>query len=115
MHASGDNKLAERTLTLYVQIVTKAREAAAGGVIDDLADSDRQFIQTLIQGARMLCRLPGGVDEAREAGKLIERARAKSNSADDELLASIDLAEGIQQSSLALRGKFKSHILICRT
>jgi hypothetical protein len=102
-YISGDPQLARRTLRLYVQVVSKAREAGGAGVGVD-TDTDRHWVETLIQGARMLCRLAGptGVEDAREAGVLIEKARARLDKDNNELVASVHLGEGIWSSVMAL-------------
>jgi hypothetical protein len=104
LYVSGDTELAKRTLRLYVQIVSKAH--VAGGD----ADSDQHWVETLTQGARMLCRFAmtstglEGIKDAREAGVLIEKAKERLNREDKELTASVDLAEGIWSWTLALKG-----------
>lgn len=102
-YVSGDTQLARRSLRLYVQVVGKAWEAGGVDVGVD-ADTDRHWVETLIQGARMLCRLAGasGVEEAREAGMLIEKAKARLDKGDKELVAYASLAEGIWNSVMAL-------------
>lgn len=102
-HVAGEHELAKRTLRLYVQVVSKAREAGSAGD-EGTVDSDRLWVETLVQGARMLCRLPGGPAEAREAGTLVEQARTRLNATDLELIATVDLADGICKAVLALRG-----------
>lgn len=81
-------------------------------------DTDRNWVQTLVQGARMLCRVAcsksgtalgttgNGLDEAKEAGTLIEKAKTRLDKNDTELLASIYMAEGIWQSVMAYKGGF---------
>jgi hypothetical protein len=106
LYVSGDTELAKRTLRLYVQIVGKAR--ISGGD----ADSDRHWIEMLVQGARMLCRFAvsttglEGIRDAREAGTLIEKARERLNKNNKEIAASVDLAEGIWSWVLAIKGKY---------
>ncbi|PCH34790.1 hypothetical protein WOLCODRAFT_139578 [Wolfiporia cocos MD-104 SS10] len=114
LYVSGDSALAKRTLRLYVQVVSKAREtkvaAAQGGSVpeDDDIDADRSWVETLVQGARMLCRLAlaqsdGGLarDDAAEAGVLIEKAKTRLNKDNRQLVGSVELAEGIWQSVMA--------------
>ncbi|GJE95955.1 tetratricopeptide repeat protein [Phanerochaete sordida] len=103
--ASGDPALARRTLKLYVQVVSKAREA--GGADAD-ADSDRQWVQTLVQGAGMLCRLAvaegdhgRALELAKEAGTLVQQAKARLDGDDKEMVAGVQLAEGIWFSVMA--------------
>jgi hypothetical protein len=78
-------------------------------------DTNRCWVETLVAGARMLCRIASsnqgleGIEEAREAGTCIEKARTRLrvDANDDEgrrLRASVDLAEGIWASVLALKG-----------
>ena len=52
----------------------------------------------------MLCRVPKDVKDVQEAGKLIELARERAVNMGDEIIASIDLADGICKSVLALEG-----------
>lgn len=128
---SGDLNLAIRTLRLYVQVVGKAWETANAEATQKQEDTntstvesshgidtDRNWVQTLVQGARMLCRVAcsksgttlgttgNGLDEAKEAGALIEKAKTRLDENDTELLASIYLAEGIWQSVMARKGMF---------
>ncbi|RPD58162.1 hypothetical protein L227DRAFT_594388 [Lentinus tigrinus ALCF2SS1-6] len=113
-YVAGDPELARRTLRLYVQIVSKAREArmaegesstedtaGAFGAGKDI-DTDYNWVQTLVQGSRMLSRLAlvetdagkaGGY--AKEAGELLEKAKARLDRSDNVLLATVELAEGI--------------------
>jgi hypothetical protein len=94
--------LAKRTFKLYVQLVTKSRQASMSEIestmrrrrtIDSLdndppvmgdvtedetvsgADSDRQFIGGLIFGARMFCRLPGDVEDVKWAKECLDTAK----------------------------------------
>ncbi|KAF8530061.1 hypothetical protein BU17DRAFT_72839 [Hysterangium stoloniferum] len=97
LYVSGDTELARRTLRLYVQVVSKAREA---GTCDE---SDRIWVETLVQGARMLCRVPGGVAEAQEAGDLIIRAEKKLDIRDHATSASVLRAKGIWHACMAIR------------
>ncbi|KAF9788396.1 hypothetical protein BJ322DRAFT_1182415 [Thelephora terrestris] len=125
-YVSGDSNLAIRTLRLYVQVVGKAWETAKAEVdqrpedrstssaeIIPGADTDRNWVQTLVQGARMFCRVAcsksgtalgtvgNGLDEAREAGALIEKAKTRLDANNPELAASVYLAEGIWHSVMA--------------
>ena len=129
-YVSGDSNLAIRTLRLYVQVVEKAwetanaeatqkREDRSTSSVESLqgADTDRNWVQTLVRGARMLCRVAcsksgtalgtagNGLDEAKEAGVLIEKARTRLDKNDAELTASISLAEGIWHSVMAHKGR----------
>lgn len=130
-YVSGDLNLAMRTLRLYVQVVGKAWETAnaettqkqedkSTSSLENVhgADTDRNWVQTLVQGARMLCRVAclksgtalgttgNGLDEAKEAGVLIEKAKTRLDQNDTELVASVYLAEGIWHSVMAHKGKF---------
>ncbi|TDL20474.1 hypothetical protein BD410DRAFT_790991 [Rickenella mellea] len=103
-YSAGEHDLAKRTLRLYVQVTNKAREAGGSSDCDDnFVESDRLWVQTLFQGARMLCRIPGDNADAREAAKLVEEARARLDESDAQLVACLDLADGICKSTLALR------------
>lgn len=99
---SGDAELAKRTLRLYVHVVSKAREAG----VDNDFDTDRHWVETLINGARMLCRLSisrqGGVDDAKEAGDMIEKAKTRLDEDDTEMVARVALAEGVWHTTLAI-------------
>ncbi|KAI0795798.1 hypothetical protein C8Q75DRAFT_802874 [Abortiporus biennis] len=116
---SGDSELAKRTLRLYVQVVSKAREAAtaesnqhdSSGLEEDPDfDTDRNWVTALIHGARMLCRsalvlsetnYAKALDDAKEAGVMIERAKHRLDKEDMELVASVELAEAIWSSVMA--------------
>lgn len=94
--------LAKRTMKLYVQLVTKSRQASMseiestirrrrtldsldndpavmgeGEPVEELsgADNDRQFVGGLIFGARMLCRLPGDADDIKWAKECLDIAK----------------------------------------
>jgi hypothetical protein len=121
LYVSGDTELAKRTLRLYVQVVSKAR--VAGGE----ADSDRHWVETLVQGARMFCRAAvastglGGIKDAREAHDLIAKAQERLDRQDKEQSASVDLAEGICNLTLGLKGETAPYVPVptclklCRT
>ncbi|KAI0919483.1 hypothetical protein AcV5_001535 [Taiwanofungus camphoratus] len=114
LYVSGDPELAKRTLRLYVQVVSKARqtsdaEAHSGGGLDVEIDTDRNWVQTLIQGARMLCRLAlaeeelgTAVEKAKEANVMIENAKTRLDADDKELVGGVQLAEGIWHSVMAI-------------
>lgn len=120
-YVSGDTELAKRTLRLYVQVVSKAREtrfaeeentSGATMVHDDETDTDRNWVQMLTQGARMLCRLAmaesdGSIamDEAKEAGVMVEKAKTRLDPNEKDLVANVQLAEGIWLSTMAYAGK----------
>lgn len=106
LYVSGDTELAKRTLRLYIEVVSKTR--AAG--IDGDSDTDRHWVETLVEGARMFCRLAlsrlgsGGVEEAKEAGEFLEKAKTRLDMADKELVARVALAEGIWNTVTAFIG-----------
>ncbi|GLB40656.1 putative tetratricopeptide repeat [Lyophyllum shimeji] len=141
LHVSGDTGLARRTLLLYAQVVGKAYEASRADVkydpsptpdSDDSSrgglgtgtntseeendvnadtDSDQAWVETLIAGARMLCRSAAakggleGLKEAREAGECIEKAKTRLRPLGKDgvrLKASVDLAEGVFNVTMAL-------------
>ncbi|KAI0755686.1 hypothetical protein C8Q74DRAFT_319092 [Fomes fomentarius] len=113
-YVAGDPDLARRTLRLYIQIVSKSREAklaeeenatqdasGAFGAGKDV-DTDFNWVQTLVQGSRMLSRLAlaqsehGKVVElAKEAGEMLEKAKVRLDHGDSVLVASVQLAEAI--------------------
>ncbi|KAG6330168.1 hypothetical protein ID866_8922, partial [Astraeus odoratus] len=105
-YLAGDSGLAKRTLRLYVQVVSKSREAG----IDGDYDTDQRWVETLVEGARMLCRLAAarsgldGIDEVREAGELIEKAKTRLDAEDEELVARVAVAEGVWNIVSALLG-----------
>jgi hypothetical protein len=124
-YASGDPSLAKRTLHLYVQVVSKAFEA--GSLCIDTTDTrndDVKWVETLIEGARMLCRISStktgldGREEARDAGVLIRKAKERirgleegeslkeelAGNTDDETRAKVLLAEGIWSATMAIKG-----------
>ena len=111
---AGDPELAKRTLRLYVQIVSKAKEATVGENDIDLSlicDTDRNWVTTLIHGARMLCRLAlqesdygTALEGAKEAGVLIEKAKTRLDRDDEELVAEVQLAEAIWCGVMAHTG-----------
>jgi len=107
LYIAGDSELAKKTLRLYVQVVSKAREAGIAGDYD----TDRHWVETLVQGSRMLCRLgmsrPGldGIEEVTEAGELIEKAKMRLDRDDKELVARVALAEGVWHMVSALIGE----------
>jgi hypothetical protein len=78
---------------------------------DGDCDTDRHWVETLLEGARMLCRLalsrPGldGLDEVKEAEELIEKAKTRLDPADKELVARVALAEGIWNTVTAHTGQ----------
>ncbi|RDB21856.1 hypothetical protein Hypma_010861 [Hypsizygus marmoreus] len=114
LHASGDTSLARRTLLLYAQVVSKAYQTN-GDTLGDDTDSHIHWVETLIAGARMLCRFAmegDDLEEAREAGTCIEKAKERLVGAESELdrdgkraqerlRASVDLAEGVWECVMA--------------
>lgn len=129
-YVAGDPELAKRTLRLYVQIVSKAREASmaeaetataestgAFGAGKDI-DTDAHWVQTLVHGSRMLSRLAlaqtdmsKAVDEAKEAGEMLEKAKTRLDVSDKALLATVQLAEAVWHIAMAYTGK---PIMKCR-
>ncbi|KAF8265291.1 hypothetical protein EI94DRAFT_1702610 [Lactarius quietus] len=78
--ACGDAVLATRALRLYVLTVGKAK------LTGESTESDATWVATLVWGSRMLCRLSlmadltsgnRGIDEAREAGTILEKAKER--------------------------------------
>ncbi|KAF8152244.1 hypothetical protein B0H34DRAFT_724464 [Crassisporium funariophilum] len=110
LHLSGDTPLAKRTLRLYIQVVGKAYEASKEGVGED-KDTDEYWVETLVFGARMLCKFasssPGleGLEDVQEAGVVIEKARTRLDTTNARLMARVQLAEGIHKSLLAMKGQ----------
>ncbi len=105
--ASGDTTLATRALRLYTHTVGKAKLARKP------TESDATWVSTLVWGARMLCRVAlaadstlghRGIDEAREAGVILEKAKERLDSSDKALKASVELAEGIWNTVMAIKG-----------
>ena len=75
-------------------------------------DSDHQWVHTLVQGSRMFCRIAlqetdygKAVELAKEAGTILQKAKVRVDTDDKELVASVQLAEGIWQSVMAYTGK----------
>lgn len=112
LHVTGDNYLAVRVVRLYVQVVRKARETGTSnpeGVEnqDSSMDMDILWVSTLVQAARMLCRIPGDVSNVKEAEEYLTLARERLGNLSVELRASVDLADGICKSIMAIRGNFR--------
>jgi hypothetical protein len=125
-YVSGDVDLAKRTLKLYTQVVGKAWETAQAEITqtdeDDSVpystdvDTHKNWVNTLVQGSRMLCKLAfaksgsvfgstgNGMEEAREAGRLLEKAKTRLDQTENEMVASVDLAEGIWNALMAYKG-----------
>jgi len=74
------------------------------------SDSDRQFVEFLVFGCRMVCRLPGTPEDAKWAVEQLEMAKditlknAKL-SGDKRLRARLACAAGVTDAILALRGE----------
>ncbi|KAJ7749067.1 hypothetical protein DFH07DRAFT_829576 [Mycena maculata] len=106
LHVSGDTPLAKRTLKLYAQIVGKAWQASGAGVSED-TDTNRQWVETLVAGSRMLCKSASisadGIEDVHEAGKLLTMARTRLDPEDIALGAYVDLAEGVWNSVMAFK------------
>jgi hypothetical protein len=110
--AGGDTTLATRALRLYVHTVGKAKLARKP------TEPDATWVSTLVWGARMLCRVAlaadstlghRGMDEAREAGVILEKAKERLDSSDKALKASVELAEGIWNTVMAIKGTCQFH------
>ncbi|KAI9464782.1 hypothetical protein F5148DRAFT_1276411 [Russula earlei] len=104
--ASGDTVLATRALRLYVHTVGKANLARKS------TEPDATWVSTLVWGVRMLCRLAlaadstlghRGMDEAREAGVILEKAKERLDPSDKALKARAELAEGIWNTVMAIK------------
>ncbi|KAF7416321.1 hypothetical protein PC9H_002586 [Pleurotus ostreatus] len=123
-YVSGDTSLAKRTLKLYIQVVGKAYQTLTsdGGNPDSVpdempkevlsgepeVDTDRNWVETLCQGARMLCKSAASVkegfmDDLNDAGETIEKAKTRLNKSEADLVAAVQLAEGIWRGVLALK------------
>jgi len=106
---SGDVPLAKRTLRLYIQVVGKSYEANYQDIGEDI-DTDDNWVETLVFGARMLCRHASailgveGLEDVKEAGNVLEKARTRLDKDNVRLRASIEEAEGIVKSLLAIKG-----------
>ncbi|KAF7290669.1 hypothetical protein MIND_01307200 [Mycena indigotica] len=108
LQVSGDLPLAKRTLKLYVQIVSKAWQASNSTVTED-TDTNKHWVETLVSGARMLCKDASlaseaeGINDVRDAGKLITQAKTRLDIHDAELVAMVDLAEGVWNTLMVLK------------
>ncbi len=67
----------------------------------------------------MLCRVAlaadstlgqRGIDEAREAGEILEKAKERLDPSDKTLKAYVELAEGIWSTVMAIKGIFANSI-----
>jgi hypothetical protein len=112
--ASGHIALATRGLRLYVQTVGMAKFARK------TTEPDTVWVATLVWGARMLCRLAlvadstsghRGVDEAREA-EVLDKVNERPDSSDKTLKARVELAEGILNTAMAIKGAFPLHLTL---
>ncbi|KIL58581.1 hypothetical protein M378DRAFT_86295 [Amanita muscaria Koide BX008] len=103
---SGDAALGKRTLRLYAQIVGKAWQTNNAQVSEE-TDTSENWVELLVFGVRMLCKKAAvtqgleGMKEAREAGQLIEKARARLDASSKKLVAYVDMAEGIWHTVMA--------------
>lgn len=135
-YVSGDPSLAKRTLHLYVQIVSKAFEAGSLSldVTSKEGEDDVRWVETLVEGSRMLCRIASvktgldGREEAREAGVLIRKVKESMRQKEDagsredglilgsnkEMSVRVLLAEGIWNSIMAIKGKHHLSRLLTR-
>ncbi|KAJ8496760.1 hypothetical protein ONZ45_g12328 [Pleurotus djamor] len=128
-YVSGDASLAKRTLRLYIQVVGKAyqtlmsdsgksvsssrnaeeTETETETALSVDVDTDRHWVETLTRGARMLCKLASVskeakyMDDLKEVGDIIAKARTRLPSEDHDLVAAVELAEGVWRSTLALK------------
>ncbi|KAJ6524440.1 hypothetical protein DFH09DRAFT_1372181 [Mycena vulgaris] len=106
LHVSGDTPLAKRTLKLYVQIVGKAWQASGARFSED-TDTNRHWVETLVAGSRMLCKSAAldadGIEDVREAERLLAMARTRLDLDDLTLGAAVNLAEGVWNSVMALK------------
>ncbi len=109
LYLAGDTFLAKRMLRLYIQVVGKAYETSQEGVGED-KDTDAYWVDTLVFGARMLLRTAmaqsglEGIDDVKEAGVVLEKARTRLDLGDKGLLAKVLISEGIYWSILAIKG-----------
>ncbi|KAF6752725.1 hypothetical protein DFP72DRAFT_1133180 [Ephemerocybe angulata] len=144
LYLSGDANLAKRSLRLYVQVVSKAWIASKQGAGESVdpeendsatnaehegyledTDTDVHWVETLVFGARMLCKVasasssftagPHDLEDVKEAKSLMGKAKERMKfveTSDPEtemfcrrLKAEVALAEGIADSILALKGQ----------
>jgi len=98
-------------------VVGKAYQASKEGIGED-QDTDEYWVDTLVFGARMLLKTassrPGleGVDDVKEAGDVLAKARTRLKLEDKPLLAKVLLSEGIYWSLLAIKGTSIDRICI---
>ena len=112
--ASGHIALATRAMQFYIQTVGMAKFARK------TTESDTVWVATLVWGARMLCRLAlvadstsghRGIDEACEA-EVLEKVNERPDSSDKTLKARVELAEGIWNTVMAIKGTFPLHLTL---
>ena len=109
LYLSGDVSLAKRTLQLYTQVVSKAYEASKEGVGED-KDSDEFWVENLVFGARMLCKEASGqhglngIDNVHEAATILDKAKTRLDESNQPLVAKFELAKGVVESLLAIKG-----------
>lgn len=91
------------------EVSHQKNESGLGAGVD--TDADENWVSTLVQGAWMLCRLAlqttdysKALDQAKEAGAMIEKAKTRLNESDRTLLASVQLAEGVWSGAMAHTG-----------
>ncbi|KAG7085583.1 hypothetical protein E1B28_003136 [Marasmius oreades] len=113
LYVSGDTSLAKRTLRLYVQVVGKAFQASRAGASTDV-DTDQKWVETLVFGIRILCRsslasltsspcVQEELDDLREAGSLVAKAKGRLDRENKVLAARVELAEGVWDTAMAIR------------
>ncbi|KAF9005198.1 hypothetical protein BDQ17DRAFT_1354012 [Cyathus striatus] len=105
-YLSADPSLAKKSLHVYTQVVSKAYQAAKEGIGEDV-DTDKNWVEMMVFGARMLCLLAEkeegweGRQNVKEAGRLIELAKGRLEE-DGKLKGALELAQGVYFSILAL-------------
>ena len=140
LHSAGENDLALRCFRLYIQLVTKTRQThleeieatvrrrrtledtdADGtnfteerpdpiGETSQGSDHDRHFVEFLVFGCRLVCRLPGTPEDAKWAVEQLEMANVitlenSKLSRDKRLRARLACAAGVADAILAHRGE----------
>ncbi|KAJ2923781.1 hypothetical protein H1R20_g13313, partial [Candolleomyces eurysporus] len=140
LYLSGDASLAKRCLRLYIQVVSKAWQASKQGAGDSVnpndndslvndqhdgyledTDTDINWLETLVFGAKMLCKTasaaPGSqeLDDVKEAITVLGKAKERMKFAEvmdpdteaecQRLRAEFALAEGIADGVLAVKGQ----------
>ncbi|KAF8630555.1 hypothetical protein AX17_005367 [Amanita inopinata Kibby_2008] len=108
LYLSGDSSLGKRTLKLYVQVIGKAWQTNNYEVGEN-TDYDENWVEMLVFGIRMLCKsaisTPGieGMKDVLDAGSLVEKARTRLNKDDKRLVAYVDMADGIWNTTMAFK------------